>query len=142
MDALKKVILVASLAAWWQLSYADTCPSVSDIKNDTLVGWKAYDSDEGTPLSASRTTAFRNSVAAFVLAEWVDNKQKAASMHCYYRDNTGSSLEAYLAKDNFLPNQTNKFWYKVSGYWHCAAGMDKCIFEQKKSLSTTRLAKK
>ena len=50
--------------------------------------------------------------------------------------------EAYLAKDNFIPKLTAKsFWYQVSGYMHCAAGMDKCEFKMN-SLAKHQLAKK
>jgi hypothetical protein len=112
-----------------QLSFAERCPSVSDIKSNNLKGWKAYDSDDGTLLSASRETQFKKIVEEFALAEWTSNKKQAGSIHCYYRDQTGSSLEAYFAKDNFHPIISAKnFWYEVSGYMHCAAGMERCEF--------------
>ena len=112
-----------------EASIADRCPSVSDIKNNSLQGWTAYDSDDGTRLSAARETQFKKIVEQFALAEWTNSKKQLGSIHCYYRDKTGSSLEAYLAKDNFHPKlDTKSFWYEVSGLMHCAAGMERCEF--------------
>lgn len=127
---LKKTIIAISCALiFCQVSFAERCPSVSDIKNNKLNGWKAYDSEEGTPLSAAREKQFKNIVEQFALAEWTNNKKQLGSIHCYYRDKTGSSLEAYLAKENFHPRLSSKnFWYEVSGYMHCAAGMERCEF--------------
>ncbi len=68
-------------------------------------------------------------IEQFALAEWTNNKKQLGSIHCYYRDKTGSSLEAYFAKENFHPKLDAKnFWYEVSGFMHCAAGMENCEF--------------
>lgn len=119
------ITLIVSLAS--QLSFAETCPSIDAIKKETLTGWKAYDSDDGTLLSAERRAAYIKDIEAFALAEWAGKDRNNGSIRCYYRDHEGSALEAYLAKDNFFPNKTN-YWYQVSGATQCAAGMDKCNF--------------
>jgi hypothetical protein len=128
---LKKIVIAAfCMLLLSQTSLAERCPSVSDIKQNSLNGWKAYDSDDGKPLSAARETQFKKMVEEFALAEWANNKKQLGSIHCYYRDNSGSNLEAYLAKDNFNPKaDPHSFWYKVSGFMHCAAGMERCEFE-------------
>ena len=113
-----------------QSVYAETCPKVSEIKKSHLTDWKAYDSDDGKPLSSARAEQFNRAVEAFVLAEWSDNTQKKGSIHCYYRDKSGSNLEAYLAKENYHPKKlTHHFWYTVSGHMHCAASSKQCEFE-------------
>lgn len=123
-----------------QMSFAITCPTVSDIQKNTLAGWKAYDSDEGEPLSAMREAAFKKNAREFALAEWVNKGDKMGSIHCYYRDDNGSAMEAYLAKEHFRPKNPNAFWYEVSGFMQCAAGMENCDFEQHQP--KTHLAKK
>lgn len=139
---IKKLILACSLVIFSHTSLAETCPTVSDIKNNAIHGWKAYDSDDGTPLSAARETDFKKTIEHFALAEWSTTEGKHSAIHCYYRDSSGSSLEAYLAKDNFTPKiAANNFWYKVSGFMHCAAGMDKCQFENH-ALVKNQLARK
>jgi hypothetical protein len=139
---LKRFLVMISFALLSQACLAERCPSVSDIKNNTINGWKAYDSDDGTPLSAARESQFKKIVEQFALAEWINVKNQPGSIHCYYRDSTGSSLEAYLSKDNFIPKKNPKsFWYEVSGFMHCAAGMDKCEFENH-GLGKQQLAKK
>jgi hypothetical protein len=129
---IRKFIIIVSITLLSQHCLAETCPSVKDIKSSLASGWKAFDSDDGTPLSFARETQFKNTIEQFALAEWKDMKNKSGSIHCYYRDRTGSNLEAYFAKENFVPKKiANSFWYEVSGFMHCAAGMDKCEFETK-----------
>lgn len=110
--------------------YAETCPSVVKIKADKISGWKAYDSEDGKPLSNYRLSQFKNSVKQFVLAEWVNKDNKNGTMHCYYQDKDGYSFEAYLSKDHFTPENSKKMWYAVSGSLQCAADMNKCQFYQ------------
>lgn len=124
----RKLVLAAAIMACCQLAWAETCPSIAAIKSNHLAGWKAYDSDDGVPLSSKREIQFKNNAREFALAEWTNSSKKSGSIHCYYRDNTGSDLEAYLAKDNFAPENSRDYWYQVSGSMHCAAGMDKCKF--------------
>jgi len=138
----RKSIIALCCALICQASLAERCPSVADIKNNSLRDWKTYDSDDGQPLSAAREAQFKKIVEQFALAEWSKSKKQPGSIHCYYRDRTGSSLEAYLAKDNFVPKvHAKSFWYQVSGFMHCAAGMDKCEFVTH-PLTKNQLAKK
>jgi len=141
LQSIKQIIItLISTLLLNQAALAETCPSVNDIKQNQLNGWKAYDSDDGKPLPLARETQFKKMVEEFALAEW---ENKSGSIHCYYRDNTGSNLEAYLAKDNFNPKvDPHSFWYKVSGFMHCAAGMERCEFEKYNILQKQQLAKK
>ena len=125
----KKVTIVVAAIIACQLSFAETCPSTADIKHHHLQGWKAYDSTDGTLLSVKRDGSFRKMAEQFALAEWVHGKNKSGSIRCYYRDNNGSDLEAYLAKDNLVPSNLKNYWYQVSGFMDCAASMDKCEFQ-------------
>jgi hypothetical protein len=126
----KLIYLAISLAMLCQISFAETCPSVKDIKTQSLTeGWKAYDSDDGQLLPPSRVAQLASHIDQFALAEWADTGRSGGVIHCYYRDKHGSDLEAYFSKDNFKPDNTKNMWYQVSGYMHCAAGMDKCSFQ-------------
>lgn len=137
---IKKLLLIVLFYNVCQLSFGETCPNVADIKHQLPKGWALYDSDEGKPLSAERIAHFMSTVEQFALAEWMSDKNKGGVIHCYYRDQNGSDLEAYLAKENYIPFDPKNFWYQVSGYRHCAAGQDKCLF-QSNSLHTKQLAK-
>lgn len=122
--------------------FAETCPSVNDIKQKHLNGWVAYDSEDGTPISAERINILTKYIHQFALAEHAQNDPKGPAMHCYYRDEHGSDLEAYFSKSNLSPDNS-KNWYQVTGYKHCAAGTDKCTFISKlPTTSTNKLAKK
>lgn len=125
---LKKLLwlLLIFLPTW---AYADHCPEVSEVKHIRLQQWHLYDSEEGNPLSTQREEAFRNAVAHFALAEWIGKKNGiGGAIHCYYRDEHGSTLEAYLVKDSAPPKSNQAFWYNVSGFMHCAAGARECEF--------------
>jgi hypothetical protein len=142
----KKLILVTSFALscifFCLNGFAETCPSVQDIKNQKLpAGWAAYDSEDGTPLPPNRLAQLAAHIEQFALAEWPTNKKVANSIHCYYRDAHGSDLEAYFAKDNFKPDNTKHAWYSVSGFMHCAADPDKCSFNSSMPVEQ-QLAKK
>jgi len=108
-------------------TFAQQCPSINDIKAHHLNGWHAYDSEDKRALSTPRFNHFKTNVKEFALAEW-ENKQKG-TIHCYYRDQYGSSLEAYLSKNNFLPDNTKNYWYDVSGFRECAASPNNCQFK-------------
>ena len=135
---LKPIFAAACLTLISQFCFADSCPSVDSIKKNTLTGWKIYDSEDGTELSTEQQTAFRKQIHQFALAEYAGRGQ-TGSMHCYYRDKTGSSLEAYLAKDHFSVARNSQYWYPVSGFMHCAADQSKCNFQS--DAAPTELAK-
>jgi hypothetical protein len=126
---MKKLIMSSIILLFSSLCVAETCPSVDTIKRDSLKGWKMYDSDDNTLVSAERLSHFKANIEQFILAEWEDENNKNNTVHCYYRDKDGSNLNAYLAKNNFRPDIAQKYWYKVTGSMQCTAGMDKCQFQ-------------
>jgi len=136
------IFLTISFALFCQASFAETCPSVNDIKNQKLTsGWGAYDSADGTALPPSRMAQLVTYIDQFALAEWSGASKNGGVVHCYYRDKHGSDLEAYFSKDNFKPDNAKNVWYQVSGSMHCAAGNDKCAF-QSNMPAEQQLAKK
>lgn len=108
-------------------AFATICPSVKSIKAGKAGHWKAFDSDDDKPLSNLRTAKFRRDISRFSIAEWKKDKSRNA-IHCYYSNDDGSTLEAYFAKDHYVPNIKSRYWYKVTGLMQCAAGADKCDF--------------
>lgn len=124
-----------------QFTYAQTCPTVESIKAGKLAGWKAYDSEDKQLLSQQREATFLKNAEVFALAEWQQGKNGLGTVHCYYRDRTGSDLEAYLSTDNQMPMAQNSYWYHVTGSMHCAAGMNKCKFKHQNAAPSKRFAK-
>lgn len=121
-------------------SIIETCPTLSEVKHQLPKGWSLFDSDDGTPLSQERTQRFKNAVQQFVLAEWSQDphNQDSGSIHCYYRDQNGSNFEAYVAKSSYVLINPKKVWYHVTGFMHCTAGPDKCLFESYRNKITLR----
>jgi len=132
---MERKIILALILAITMPAFADTCPTVKDIKTHKLAGWKAYDSEDGKPLSKRRAADFIKSADQFILAEWSKRGKNANTMHCFYRDINGSDLEAYLTKDHLIPNQTHA-WYRVSGAMQCAASNNMCQFAHLKNQPT------
>lgn len=135
----RKIFLALITCTLMPIAFAETCPSVATIKSQHLAGWQAHDSDSGKPLDKRRSADFVKSAEQFILAEWSTHSSKGSSIHCFYRDVNGSDLEAYLTKENLVP-QNDKQWYRVSGAMHCAAGNNMCKFAQLKE--QPRLARK
>lgn len=129
---LEKLILLVITGFLTQSVLAETCPSIREIKQQLLHGWQAFDNESRTPLSPKRLAEFKLKAQKFLLAEWVKSANKGA--HCYYSDRAGSHLDVFLAKKNLTPNNTQEYWYRVSGYLHCAAGETKCKFTQERTL--------
>jgi len=125
----KKFITMLILATSSTALLAATCPSVNDIKTQSLSGWKAYDSEDKTPLSKQRLLAFTNNAERFALAEWANTNKQSGTIHCYYQDKDGSDLEAYLEKKNVTHPAASSTWYTVTGALNCAASMDQCNFQ-------------
>lgn len=125
----KFMVMIVLLYCVCQLCFAETCPNIAEVKHQLPKGWALYDSYDGQPLSASRIVKFKNTVQQFALAEWLKDARKGGVIHCYYRDENGSDLEAYLAKENYVLFNPKNFWYQVSGYMHCAAGQAECTFK-------------
>ncbi len=122
--------------------FADTCPSIADIKSNHIEGWSAIDSGDGKPFDKKRLMQLAESIEQFALAESVTNKDKTTSIHCYYRDKHGSDLEAYLSKSNVVLVNKKNHWYQVTGYMHCAAGMENCTFQNSMPTGNTTFAQK
>ncbi|TAK73948.1 MAG: hypothetical protein EPO11_07670 [Gammaproteobacteria bacterium] len=137
----RKCVITFFLLLFCSLVFAEMCPSVQDIQKNRLHGWKIYDSDDNTPLPPKRVAQFIKGAKQFTLAEWPDARRHVGTVHCYYRDDNGSQLEAYLAKDNFIPTNVNHYWYSVSGSMNCAAGAERCLF-QPNMMQGKQLAKK
>lgn len=137
---IKKILTLSALSILCGMSFANTCPGIQELQRNKLTGWKLFDSDTGTPLTAQQESDFKKNAVAFVLAEWTSADHKSGSIHCFYRDKDGSNLEAYLAKDHFALQNRNNYWYAVSGSMHCAAGETKCEFMDK--VGQSQLAKK
>jgi hypothetical protein len=123
----KEILTICCCAVLSTAAFSDICPSVKAVKTGKATGWRAYDSDDDKPLSNIRTAKFRKAISRFSIAEWSESKHKN-SIHCYYSNNDGSTLEAYFARDHYLPNIKSRYWYKVTGLLQCAAGADKCDF--------------
>jgi hypothetical protein len=116
------------------LSFAETCPTPKEIKNNYFHGWQALNSNSGSPLTPVEMTQFTIAVQQFSLAEWMQGAPEGES-HCYY---TGadtqdkSYLNVFLAKSFLTPDYTSNTWQKISeDIAQCHGDIDFCLFKPK-----------
>lgn len=126
-----KFFLIFAVFGLNSFLWAASCPTIQDIKKNHLSNWKAYDSDDNTPLSPERLHRFKQLAYQFALAEWNHKSSPNNRIHCYYHDANGSELGVYLEKSNFVPENSQGVWYQVTGLMHCAASINQCLFQPK-----------
>jgi len=126
---LRKMIILICVM-FHQVALAETCPSIDMLKDQHFNAWKFYDTDDGKLLSAKRIAQFKKEAEEFVLAESVTNSQHKKIIRCYYHDKNGSTLNAYIAKENFIVGSNHSYWYEVSHATQCAADINMCEFQQ------------
>jgi hypothetical protein len=129
---LKKIIFIACLFVSAHNSFAETCPTILEIKNNYFRGWQALNINSGNPVPTTILENFRNTVQHFALAEWMEDAPEGAG-HCYYQGqdrNDPGYLEVFLAKANVINSPDNHNWKPVgSDVMQCRVGIDACVFQ-------------
>ncbi|MFZ2315231.1 MAG: hypothetical protein WAW86_06200 [Gammaproteobacteria bacterium] len=127
---LKKLTLVLLCAASFQSVAMTTCPSISELRNNQLQGWTAYNSDSGEELPTSLVEQFEKRAAQFLMAEWADEAPEGTS-HCYYGDKNGEYMDAFLAKHDYYADTSVPAWKNESGFLRCHADAKQCPFVER-----------
>jgi hypothetical protein len=129
---LKKIIFIACFFVSTHNSFAETCPTILEIRNNYFHGWQVLNINSGNPVPASTLENFKNTVQHFALAEWMEDAPEGAG-HCYYQGqdrNDPGYLEVFLAKANVITIPANHNWKFVSpNVMQCRAGIDDCVFQ-------------
>lgn len=125
---MRQLTSILTLLTLCSNAMADICPSVQSLKNNKVSHWQAFDSDNGKPLTPIREARLKHQITQFALAEW-SSKQDKNRIHCYYKNQNGSDLEAYFARNSTVQVKPSRYWYEVTGMMQCAAGADKCQFQ-------------
>lgn len=126
---LKKLILTSLLFAS-QISLAETCPTITDIKSNYLHGWQALNIDSASPISATTFEIFKNNIQNFALAEWMKGAPEGEA-HCYYHgaQQDGEYLGVFLAKANLESDNTSSSWQRLNNLVsQCHANVEACQF--------------
>ena len=125
---LKKLSLTLLCATTLHLAHAETCPTVAELKNNNLRGWEIYDSNNGSPLSPEQWQDFKHNAQQFLMAEYAYGAPEGPS-HCYYGNQKGEYMDAFLARHSFHPGGTCA-WREVDGFTRCYSNIEACIFEE------------
>ncbi len=123
-----KKICFFSFLVFSSLTYAEICPTVESIQNNSFAGWQALNIDSGTAAQPSQLENFKSHVRHFSLAEWMKDAPEGSS-HCYYQgeDTDTRFLGIFLARNNLMPGQGS--WKKMSdGIYQCKADIYDCLF--------------
>jgi len=128
---LKKTLFLAAILS--SFAYAETCPTVHEIRSNNFNGWNAYTIDNGTPLSSDELQKFKSRVLQFALAEWMPEAPEGES-HCYYLDkhsHDSSLVFAYLAKHDLIAEKSTYWQDKGGETLQCFHGIMDCRFIHK-----------
>lgn len=109
---LKKIMAVFSFFFISYTVFAETCPTPTEIKENHLREWQAFDINDGEPLSAERFLEFQHAVTmvkTFSLAEWMKDAPEGEA-HCYYGNASDGYFGVFLAKANFIPDNQLGNW--------------------------------
>ncbi|MDR3490578.1 MAG: hypothetical protein P4M12_00880 [Gammaproteobacteria bacterium] len=128
---LKKIILLSTLLLSYNLTYAENCPTVNELKSNNLQGWQALKIDNALPLSSADVSRFTNTVENFALAEWMKDAPEGAA-HCYYTGVNKSDphyLGVFLAKQHLAPKTISTAWHSMGmDIMLCHEGITECGF--------------
>lgn len=123
----KKIIISIFMFCYTNIVFAETCPSLAEIKNSYFHDWVAFDSDNGMPLSKQQVYTFIKKVRQFSMAEYAEGAPEGAD-HCYYGDNNNQFMFAFLAKEDLKPNTKTGNWKYQGGFLRCYGDVDECLF--------------
>jgi hypothetical protein len=128
----KKIVLLISMLLFFNIAFAEMCPSVKDLKQNNFNGWEAFDRDNGLPLIAVRLKEFKQQLNGFMLAEWMQNAPEG-SARCYYSGKTSKKyIQAFLAKQRLMPNKAMNHWHQLSSseVMRCKSKkIEDCLFQ-------------
>lgn len=125
---IKFFIAACTFIFFISASYAtELCPSIADIKNNQLHGWRAYYNDSGESVSNGALHKFEQTVGIFAGARWLRYAQEGAS-HCYYNDNNNQETIAYLAIHGLKPDLLSTGWKDLSYEFACNDVITNCGF--------------
>lgn len=124
-----KTICFIAIVLFVQLSFAETCPSVKDLKSNRLKGWTAVNLNSSKPLNEFELQQFEINVTRFALAAWSTEAPIGSSM-CYYYGSSSDpcELNALLSKETGPPDITSPFWKKQDDIMRCIADVKHCRF--------------
>jgi hypothetical protein len=109
-------------------AFSETCPPISAIQAHELGEWRAFDADNGEPLTPTQLAKYENEVRYFSEAAYFDGALEGPSQ-CYYEGTQGHDhLNAYLARYALVPNFARGNWTQEALYAFCREGREYCEF--------------
>ncbi len=128
---LKKSLLLFIITA--QLSYAETCPTPTQLHAHQLNDWQLFDIDNGSRITGKALDEYLKHTQQFALAEWMDDAPEGSG-HCYYYGKNPNTdyLHAFLAKQDLITDPNAPAWFDtVTNTRQCISGINQCRFVKK-----------
>lgn len=128
---LKKILFsVVILLLLSNVFAGEICPDSTDLNNNVLHGWQAFNINTGMPISAEELAQLTavSKIQSFSLAEWMQDAPEGEA-HCYY-DQPNFSI--YFAKQGLIADKNFASWHPV-GYddMQCNISINACIFHER-----------
>lgn len=121
----KKFIFLSALL-FVNYSYADTCPTVAEIKLNQLNHWQFTDLNSAQPANPEKIRKFKQKVSRFVVASW--EFDEFGCCHYYGKSGDPNELGVFLQKVTTI-EKTKTHWRHVDADgWICEAGISECRF--------------
>ena len=126
---LIRSLIVTSLFCLCTLSYAEKCPSITEIKHNQFNSWQPLDINSADPISTQRLKKFTQKATQLTLAEWMDEAPEGPG-HCYYRGASNTDyLDVFLAKQHVKPDTQSSQWQRFdSDTMQCNPLANSCQF--------------
>lgn len=124
---MQKKLLCCLMSLLLSGAYAETCPTIQAIKNNSFrqQGWQVYDLENGEPLESEDFNMFKKHLISFASAIWLPGAPEGNSQCHYYND---SDIEAYFAKNMQLPDKTKGNWRLIGDMLECNISLQDCQF--------------
>jgi hypothetical protein len=112
------------------LTFAETCPTISDIKAGQFHHWQPLDIDNAEPVEGQALEEFKQAVAKFAFVDWMPDAPEGSGQCFYYGVEPDSDyLGVYLAKPTLEPDRNKGNWFEASfDVMQCNESISNCQF--------------
>lgn len=130
---LKKLLIALTCTTLLSTAYADTCPSVAQIKQHQFDSKTLYFRDSGEPATKDQQNAFVDAAQSFSLGYFLPGAPEGEAQ-CYYKSASSSDyLPVYIALNNLQADEHFDGWTVFSdGRKECrSTDVNQCHFKGK-----------
>lgn len=125
---LKKSVIILSVI-FCNLAWAETCPTLSEIKSHQLSRWHAMDFGSAGPASKEKIEHFFAKATHLVAVSWDFSEYG----RCFYagKNEQPDQLGVFLEKTTEPDKSRGNWHYSDPDSWLCNGNLNDCAFKTK-----------